>query len=223
MMTQEIKNCGIYTIINLINNKIYIGSSCNLKKRKGSHIRLLNKGKHFNSYLQRSWNKYGKDSFNFEIVHICDRSKLLDREQYCLDIFKPEYNWATNTKAPMLGKTHTNEFKTFISNIHKGNTYNLGRKHTKAERELRSKIRKKHRWSDEVKNKMSDTAKRVNSIGRIDRTEQMKTVYDNRGNIFKSLVEAGKFWNRSTQTVCDILKGRHKQTREGVIFYYEKS
>lgn len=44
---------GIYRIINKINNKIYIGSSVNLKNREQKHFKNL---------------KDGKDNFIFEVI-----------------------------------------------------------------------------------------------------------------------------------------------------------
>jgi len=59
----------IYIIQNKINNKCYVGLTVTtLKNRKRSHISSLNKNKHGNKYLQRSWNKYGKECFKFKLL-----------------------------------------------------------------------------------------------------------------------------------------------------------
>lgn len=68
------KIAGIYQIRNIVNNKIYIGSSANLMNRKSGHFCMLRKNKHDNSYLQYAYNKYGADSFSFEILCILDSS-----------------------------------------------------------------------------------------------------------------------------------------------------
>lgn len=77
-----------------------------------------------------------------------------------------------------------------------------------------------NRWSKKVKKKMSITAKRINSISRIDFTKSYRPVIDNLDNWFKNCTEAAKFHGISNQTLCDILKGRHIQTRKGVSFEY---
>ena len=59
---------GIYEITNLINNKIYIGSSINIKKRWKDHILLLKNQKHINVHLLNAWNKYGEENFSFSII-----------------------------------------------------------------------------------------------------------------------------------------------------------
>ena len=61
------KKCGIYKITNIINNKVYVGSAVNVTYRFKTHKRLLKQNKHFNTHLQSSYNKYGKDNFKFEM------------------------------------------------------------------------------------------------------------------------------------------------------------
>lgn len=63
-------NSGIYYIINIVNNKKYIGSSFDIKKRISKHFRQLSKNKHINKHLQNAYNFYGKENFSFEIVEI---------------------------------------------------------------------------------------------------------------------------------------------------------
>jgi group I intron endonuclease len=82
-------NMGIYQIINIINNKKYIGSSVNLDKRKKDHFSYLKRGKHKNSHLQFAYNKYGEENFIFEIIeYVMNLDILLEREQYYIDSLK---------------------------------------------------------------------------------------------------------------------------------------
>lgn len=67
---------GIYRILNLINNKYYIGSSKSIVKRIREHKRLLRKGEHENKHLQSAWNKYGEQNFAFEIIQIISSDEL---------------------------------------------------------------------------------------------------------------------------------------------------
>ncbi len=80
-------NHGIYKIENLVNGKIYIGSSSDLKNRWRQHLQSLVKGNHYNAYLQRSWNKYGMENFKFAIIEICELKSLIEREQNYIDLF----------------------------------------------------------------------------------------------------------------------------------------
>lgn len=84
---------GIYKITNKVNGKFYIGSSNNLNKRWQQHISELNNQKHYNPYLQKSFNKYGIDKFSFDILEIIECEELLLKlEQKYMDELKPEYN-----------------------------------------------------------------------------------------------------------------------------------
>jgi len=82
---------GIYKITNIINGKMYIGSSIHIEQRWKEHIRDLNKGTHHSIKLQNSWNKHGADNFKFEVVEECDKDRLLYLEQYYIDKFKVYY------------------------------------------------------------------------------------------------------------------------------------
>lgn len=59
---------GIYEIINIINNKKYIGQSIEIKRRWNDHKSELRRNSHHNIYLQKSWNKYGEENFKFEVI-----------------------------------------------------------------------------------------------------------------------------------------------------------
>jgi len=74
---------GIYKIYNIITNEFYVGSAVNLRYRFSRHIRQLQQQKHFNPILQNSWNKHGKENFNFEIIEIIEnmRKKLIDEKK----------------------------------------------------------------------------------------------------------------------------------------------
>jgi group I intron endonuclease len=76
---------GIYKIKNKLNDKCYYGSSKNIEKRWKTHLNQLRNKKHINCILQNAWNKYGEDSFIFEIVEECELKNLFDTEQKYID------------------------------------------------------------------------------------------------------------------------------------------
>lgn len=84
--------CGIYQIKCIKTNKIYIGSSKQLKTRKRKHFYLLSNNKHHNNHLQNIVNSRGIESLQFEIIELCSQEDLVDREQYYIDTLKPEIN-----------------------------------------------------------------------------------------------------------------------------------
>ena len=118
----------VYQIRNIINNKIYIGSTINLKSRINEHKNDLKKNIHSNQYLQNAWNKYGQQSFVFEIL-IIEENDWKGLEQYYIDLLKPDYNIAKNVFASFLGRQHTEETKKKIGR--KGRKHHFfGKKHS---------------------------------------------------------------------------------------------
>lgn len=94
-MTKATK-CGVYKIRNLVNDKVYIGSSIDVSKRWNDHKRLLNKNKHHSTYLQNSWNKYGEEYFDFEPLVLCNRKERFEKEQYWINYYQskdPKYGY----------------------------------------------------------------------------------------------------------------------------------
>lgn len=92
---KELLKNGIYKIINIQNNKFYIGSCSSktyLYERLKHHQQDLLLNKHHNKYLQNAYNKYGIDNFYYEIIEICSPVDCINREQYWIDLLKPHYN-----------------------------------------------------------------------------------------------------------------------------------
>lgn len=58
----------IYKIINLVNDKFYVGSTTNKKVRFRQHRKLLRGNRHHCKHLQAAWNKYGEAKFDFVVV-----------------------------------------------------------------------------------------------------------------------------------------------------------
>lgn len=71
---------GVYSITNKVNNKIYIGQSENVYKRRLEHIRELKGERHANWHLQRAFNKYGIENFEFTILEKCSLEELIEKE-----------------------------------------------------------------------------------------------------------------------------------------------
>ena len=90
---------GIYKITNITNNKFYIGSTINLRKRIKRHFYELLNQMHHSKHLQNAWNHYRKESFVYEPLEIIKKKqrekaseykkKLRKIEQEYLDKFTP--------------------------------------------------------------------------------------------------------------------------------------
>jgi len=102
------KKSGIYKIINVVNNKFYVGSAVDLRKRKTRHFCELRNNRHNNRHLQAAWNKYGEKAFTFVIVEEHPNgADLLAAENVWLKEHVGKdycYNLGVDATAPMLGK-----------------------------------------------------------------------------------------------------------------------
>ena len=108
---------GVYRFLNLTNGKSYVGSSSSLVRRFREYLSIyylelqLEKGK---SNICTALLKHGYSSFQLEILEYCTPDKVIEREQYFLDLLKPEYNILT-TAGSSLGHLHTDEAKAKMS------------------------------------------------------------------------------------------------------------
>lgn len=98
---------GIYKIINVVNNKFYVGSAVNFEKRKARHIWRLRRGDHINKRLQAAWDKYGEAAFVFAMVEeVPIDADILKAENVWLKQHVGQaycYNIAIDATAPQTG------------------------------------------------------------------------------------------------------------------------
>ena len=79
---KEVKT-GIYKITNTLNQKVYIGQAVNIAERWKQHIkRALGAEPLTQNKLYPAMQKDGVWNFTFEIVEVCEKSQLSEREQY---------------------------------------------------------------------------------------------------------------------------------------------
>lgn len=114
-MPYKIDVCGVYKLVNTATGQCYVGQSQRCKKRIKEHFRLLRWGRHTNPHLQHAYNKHGEAAFYGSIEIECDDLEELDRLEETF--LRGEawfdtptvYNIADFAKAPMRGKTHSEE------------------------------------------------------------------------------------------------------------------
>ncbi len=150
---------GIYKITNIVNGKFYIGSAIKLIKRKADHFSKLSLNKHSNIFLQNAYNKYGKESFIFEVIERTnDKNELINLEQKWLDKLNPfgdiGYNICRNARSA-LGRKLSKE------TIEKIKKSNKGRKSTpeQIEKMRNTKLSQKLTMPQYLKDKLSDLYK----------------------------------------------------------------
>lgn len=183
---------GIYKITNIVNGKIYIGSSQDIHKRLIQHKSRLQRNVHHSIHLQRSYNKHGVGAFIFETFLSCPVDELLQIEQYLLDFYQPKYN-INPSAGSNRGSKRSEEFKQKIRETRLG---------TKA--------------SEETKQKMSMIRMGIPNIGSrkqvlqiCRRTFTVLNIYD---SITIAEASCGKY-------IGGVLNGKHN-TAGGYIWRY---
>lgn len=143
---------GVYQIRNLVNGKVYVGLTVNLKNRWYGHKKDLRKGVHCNPHLQSSWWEYGEENFAFEVLEeVVDRSLLSGLERGFISKLNSAdpsfgYNLSTGGEsgfhrsretaekigASNRGKVRTPEMKTHMRSVKAGQ----GKGRVKSEQEI---------------------------------------------------------------------------------------
>ena len=193
-MTEAI--IGIYMIVNKINKKRYVGSSIDIYNRWSEHIRLLSSNKHHSKALQRAWNKYGEDNFEFMIIEECSRDYILYREELFMgfyDSYHEGYNCCKSASS-RLGSIQSEETRMKISTSCKGRKMppkseetlvkmSKAQKGKKLSQETRNKISKAnlgnsrakgHTWSREQRKKYEENKEQIVEKLRKKRSEESK-------------------------------------------------
>jgi group I intron endonuclease len=151
------KISGVYEIVNTINGHTYIGSSVSIKNRWRGHKSDLRKNKHHSRYLQRAWNKYGSDCFEFNIIERCKKSQLIEREQHYIDTINPSYNMFPYARSPLGSKWSIEQRKNFRkARKGKPNPINAKRMRTVEARARVSALHKGKIVSEETRAKISE-------------------------------------------------------------------
>lgn len=84
------KKSGIYIL--KCKNRSYIGSSKSLYARLYEHRLKLKNKKHSNDFMQNACNKYGIESFYYEVLEFCDPDKRIIKEKEWMNKLNPEFN-----------------------------------------------------------------------------------------------------------------------------------
>ena len=156
---------GIYKIINVVNNKFYVGSAVNFSRRKTRHFSELRTGKHNNAKLQNAWAKYGEQAFVFAVVEeVKDKALLLEAENRWLQAHVGKaycYNIGVNATAPMLGvggeASPTWGYKHSAKSLQKIGAASKARVQSDEEKAKRRQTMKGHAVSTSTRAKISAT------------------------------------------------------------------
>ena len=211
------KICGIYCINNLVNGKKYIGQSVDIKKRWYEHRRTLKLNQHENIFLQRAWNKYGEDNFQFNILTTCGFERLNELEIYFVELFHTSnrnygYNM-TNGGDGCIGYKHTEKTKRYISEIQKGKKYSE-----------EHKVLLKEIWKNKIESGYQPVTSHLMEYNK--NMEKRINCYDAKNGkficVFQSIHEASRNLNIEATNICKVLLGKHRRCKNYYFTYVDK-
>lgn len=82
------KIIGIYGILCIPENKIYIGKSSNVKQQISTYYHRMKINKHENILMQEAFNKFGRSCFRDFIIEECEYEDLGSRAAYWISYYK---------------------------------------------------------------------------------------------------------------------------------------
>jgi group I intron endonuclease len=221
---------GIYKIINVVNNKFYVGSAVDLKRRKARHFSELRNNRHSNGKLQNAWLKYGEEAFVFAVVEsLPDDADLLAAENVWLKEHVGKdycYNIGVDATAPMLGvkgkASPTWGYKHSPENLKRIGVASKARVQSEEEKTKRRATMRGKPQSAEVRAKISATLmgegnfwfgkKRPDHGAKVSKAVEVR---DGKGNfeIFPSIAKLREELDIKPPTVNRALKSGHPLSR----------
>jgi group I intron endonuclease len=123
IMKENKRKCGVYRWVHISSGKSYIGSSINLYIRFSQYYNYNHiSNNKANMSIYKALLKYGYAEFRLEILEICSTDILIEREQFYMDEFKPEYN-VLKIAGSSKGHRHSEATKELMSRLAKGRKF----------------------------------------------------------------------------------------------------
>lgn len=208
-MKSKFKNSGIYCIKNLKENKMYIGSSKNLKNRKNEHFRKLRRGEHHCTHLQKAFNKYEEKYFIFSIITYVESKRLIPEEDkyfkyYDIGNHSVSYNLLTRPERTT-GFKHSLKSRELMSRKHKGRTF------TEEHRRNLSLSERGQKRTEAQRKRMSEGCRKRGF------TEKQRKVLEERNRAHKGHGNPNSKWiiavelRKAFYCITEVAKGFHKK------------
>lgn len=112
---------GIYKITNLINGKIYIGKSLNIKARIQAHKSYYKtnapskNNKYWHNKLYTAMREFGIDNFSFEVIEECKSEELDQKEIYWINYYDSYNNGYNMTLGGDGGSPHETNARALLT------------------------------------------------------------------------------------------------------------
>ena len=102
----------------MINHLVYIGKAVNVERRRNVHkwAYTSSKSREYNNQIHTAMRKYGYENFSFEIVELCPKEKLDEREKYWIAYYNSYKNGYNGTEGGSIEEAD-------VSGEHNGRAY----------------------------------------------------------------------------------------------------
>ena len=177
-----------------MNQNSYVGSSMNLARRLKEYFNIyylereLKKG---NRAISSALLKHGYANFSLEILEYCDPDKIIIREQYYLDLLKPEYN-ILQTAGSLRGYKHSEEVKAKIR------AYTLT---SEQKAKLSEHLEKLNSSEDHIERLRQNRAKQVKKVEVVD-------ILTTEKQVFPSISEAAGAIGVTPEAISNVFRRR---------------
>lgn len=209
------KKQGVYIILNLKENRKYVGSTKHIYNRIAYHKQVLNKGTHHNESLQMDWDRLGEDMFIFKVLEeIVDDIKLRERERYYIELFREGGIYNLSIPDDGIGTlSHAQETKDKLKEIDEYRRTNNPEEYK--DRIERAKITRKL-WVDNNPEKVKEITEAFKKAGQEASMKKAKTiiVYNEEVcHIFISARQAAAELGFNYNRVHEAIKGKRAVTK----------
>lgn len=203
--------CAIYSITNLVNNKVYIGRDISFPNRLYEHKSDLKNNKHYNQHLQNAWNKYGEENFEFDILEVYEEEFLPSMENWwcnMLNTHNREYGYNIKSTSPndnvRLSKEHIINATIAREKVFKDRGFRIPQESIKRGAEKRSLIFKGVKWSEERK------ANYKIQLSTKERPGSKKVINIETKEVFGSARKLSEYLGIKSQKLRNMLNGTSK-------------
>lgn len=223
----------VYAIKNKLNEKMYVGSSRQHKdNRWKAHLKALRNNKHHSDKLQRAWNKYGEENFEYIILEeLQNNEDQFDKEQYWIDhydSFENGYNSAPSANKVIMAEETKEKIRQSMKgrpltpeHIKAFSQAKIGEKRTLEARKKMSDAKKGKFVPNEHRSKISKTmtgkkrseeSKQRNSEAGKNKTQQHKDNIE---------LAREKRKNLTAEIIFDIIKDRENMSYDKLADKYQ--
>lgn len=214
------KKVGIYKITSP-SKRIYIGQSVDIDRRFKQYHKMTNC--HEQSTLFRSLNKYGVSNHKFEVLEICNRDVLTEKEAYWIDYYK-----SNDKRKGMNIRCAGSKGKLSTSTKKKISKANKGKKRTVEQRLEQSKRLKENPisfWLGKKRSKEDRIKMSISHIGKKGRLHPCSKkiiqfdLFGNKLNEFYGASEASRVLGIQRSSIKNNLIGLSKTCNKSIFKY----